>query len=366
MTYKWPSQNDKLTSNKCCRKKNHTIVVLLARTSHYVLSNAGLDVRKERKLGRRLRETQLTDLYFFLQLLVAVSPGPRIDYFNFELKIWKPLGMSGERKEPKGISHYCAETVGNSLYVAGGRPHYPDTDFISCYDLKRKVWKKHPYSVGAISNMCTVGDYMYTFGSDCEKSPQRYSLAEDQWQSFAANVKGTEGMYVYNSGATVLHSNVFVLYGKKCYKRGWFVQNASLHCFDPAKNAWEEKASTCHPHFGSNLLIVNNKLYVAGGMVDIIPSGLLCGNPAPVEVYDEENNKWSVVDQKHIPENKLGAVELDGRVYFIINKFPIDSGIRIPPGEVYPVSLHKWEKLGNISETAALCYAPIKKEVKTG
>ena len=81
----------------------------------------------------------------------------------------------------------------------------------------------------------------------------------------------------------------------------------------------------------------------------------------------KENNKWSVVDQKHIPENNLGAVEVDGRVYFIINKFPIDSGIRIPPGEVYPVSLHKWEKLGNISWTAALCYAPIKKKsLKTG
>ena len=111
---------------------------------------------------------------------------------------------------------------------------------------------------------------------------------------------------------------------------------------------------------------MNGKLYVAGGKVYPNSDGSVYGNPAPVELYDEENNKWSVVDQKHIPENNLGAVEVDGRVYFIINKFPIDSGIRIPPGEVYPVSLHKWEKLGNISATAALCYAPIKKELKTG
>ena len=169
-------------------------------------------------------------------------------------------------------------------------------------------------------------------------------------------------MYFHNSGATALHSDVFVLYGKGFYQKGYYhVRNASLHCFDHVRNVWEEKASTCHPHFGSSLFVVNGKLYVAGGKVDGDSNGSPYGNPAPVEVYDEENNKWSVVDQKHIPENNLGAVEVDGRVYFIINKFPIDSGIRIPPREVYPVSLHKWEKLGNISGTAALCYAPIKK-----
>ena len=203
---------------------------------------------------------------------------------------------------------------------------------------------------------------MYTFGFDCRKPPKRYSLAEGQWQSFT-NVKGTAQMNFYNSGATALSSDVFVLYGAKTINENGHrcMRNASLHYFDHVRNVWKEKASTCYPHFGSSLFVVNGKLYVAGGKVGAYCDGALYGNPAPVELYDEENNKWSVVDQKHIPENKLGAVEVDGRVYFIINKFPIDSGIRIPPGEVYPVSLHKWEKLGNISATTALCYAPIEK-----
>ena len=181
--------------------------------------------------------------------------------------------------------------------------------------------------------MCTVGDYLYTFGFNCQKPPQRYSLAEGQWQSFA-NVKGTGGMYFYNSGATALHSDVFVLYGKRVINEhgNWYVRNASLHCFDHVRNVWKEKATTCHPHFGSNLFVVNGKLYVAGGKDHVNSEGSPYGDPAPVEVYDEENNKWSVVDQKHIPENNLGAVEVDGRVYFMINKFPVDSGIRIPPG----------------------------------
>ena len=100
--------------------------------------------------------------------------------------------MSGEEGRPAGISHYCAETVGNILYVAGGRPNNTNTDFISCYGLERNVWKTHPHSVGVISSMCTVGDYMYTFGFDCQKPPQRYSLAEGQMAEFYKR-QGYEG-----------------------------------------------------------------------------------------------------------------------------------------------------------------------------
>ena len=184
---------------------------------------------------------------------------------------------------------------------------------------------------------------MYAFHSDCTKIPRRYSFSERQWQSIA-QVTVPRGVTFFDSGMAVLHSNVFVLYGKGFYNasRMWAVQNAVLLCFDTAKNMWEEKASTCHPHFGSSLFVVNDRLYVAGGAVKNNSAGfLLEGYRAPVEVYDQDNNKWSIVDQKHIPQNALGAVEIEGRVYFIIKKFPVDSGIRIPPGEAYPVSLTK-------------------------
>ena len=79
-------------------------------------------------------------------------------------------------------------------------------------------------------------------------------------------------------------------------------------------------------------------------------------------MYDKRKNTWSVVVQKHIPQNSLGAVEIEGRVYFIINKFPIDSGIRIPPEEIYDVHLDEWENLAQVSDKAVLCYLPVKRE----
>ena len=152
------------------------------------------------------------------------------------------------------------------------------------------------------------------------------------------------------------------MYLVDCHPLGGGYCNALLHCFDPVTNLWKQKASSCNPHFGSTLFVVNDRLYVGGGYNCINSNNMPRGNPAPVEVYDEENNKWSVVDQKHIPENKLGAVEIEGRVYFIINNFPIDSGIRIPPEEVYPVYLGDWKNLGNVANNAVLCYVPLKRD----
>ena len=81
-----------------------------------------------------------------------------------------------------------------------------------------------------------------------------------------------------------------------------------------------------------------------------------------MEVYDEGTNTSSIVYQKHIPPNDLGAVEIEGRVYFIINKFPVDSGIRIPPEEMYQVDLSGWGDVAKVNREAVLCYLPVKSE----
>jgi len=134
----------------------------------------------------------------------------------------------------------------------------------------------------------------------------------------------------------------------------WLDKAAVLHCFNPKTNKWKQQSSTCRPHHDSCLFVVNNRLYVAGG------SGSSLYPSASVEVYDEENNIWSVVEQKHIPPNNLGAVEIERRVYFMVNKFPVDVGIRIPPGEVYQICLNDWKNLAQINKDAVLCYMPVK------
>ena len=281
-------------------------------------------------------------------------------YFDTEEKQWKQLSSLAPGTDVSNC--YCAETVGRQLFVAGSILGVGYSTY--CYDIETNKWQRHEDALPCglqISSLCTVGDYMYAVPSDYSMIPQRYSFPKRQWQSFAKFSLSYCYSYYHNNGATVLHSKLYVLSGvsKKDPFTGCYY-NALLHCFDPATNLWEQKASSCNPHFGSTLFVVNGRLYVAGGYQS--SNGKPCGNPAPVEVYDEENNKWSVVEQKRIPQNNLGAVEIEGRVYFIINNFPIDSGIRIPPEEVYPVYVGDWKNLGNVANNATLCYVPLKRD----
>ena len=289
------------------------------------------------------------------QALIAVQPQAHMKYFNVEDKTWKLLASTITPIEANQC--YCAVSVGSRLFVAGC-----DRDYcIFQYDTERNVWETLSNSRGLVNNLCVIqDDHMYAMSDNLNSNqvPQRYSFAKRQWQSIAP--VGTRGYGYYASkNGVIVHSKVFVLCQNRYVQYGY--QPAVLNCFDPVKNEWEVKATTCHPHFGSSLIVVNNTLYVAGGR-DSISQNIPSGGPAPVEIYNTESNTWSVVEQKHIPSNNLGAVEIEGRVYFIINNFPVDSGIRISPGELYPVPLGEWENLAKIDKTAVLCYFPVKRE----
>ena len=290
-----------------------------------------------------------------------------VHYFDAEAKMWKPM-PSVVRIDKVIYSCFSVEIVGNYLYLAARDEE--SGHCVYCYHIVNNTWETLPpfqnVSHG-IDCLCSVDDYIYAISES--SPPQRYSLTCNSWQSSGANLR-ILNRNSYNDklttvSAVVWKSKINVIHG---YQRDesddddWVAKPALVHCFDPAKNEWEQKASTCKPHFGSSLFVVNSRLYVAGGKTSCYDSVNLCGNPALVEVFNEKKNTWSVVKQKHIPPNNLGAVEIEGRVYFIINKFPIDSGIRIPPGEVYQVSLKEWENLTKISSKAVLCYLPVKRE----
>ncbi|XP_068740718.1 kelch-like protein 12 [Montipora capricornis] len=291
--------------------------------------------------------------------LVAILPQTQMECFDVESKSWKPLASHAQATKVRGC--YCAEVVGSQLFVAGcyGVFH--------CYDMEGNVWKEKKTGLHAKSYcraLCTVGDYIYLI--TLQHTPQRYCLSEDEWQQYSGNPSFSANHHKY-SGATVHRSKVYVLYGTRSgpVNGNWVMHSANLCSFDPVNNEWEAKSSTCQPHFESSLFVVNGKMYVAGGCSSFdYDLDRPRGDPAPVEVYDEQKNTWSIVEQKRIPSNNLNAVEIEGRVYFIINKFPFDSGIRIPPsGQVYPVCLDAWKKLANIHNSAALCHLPMKKGI---
>ena len=296
-------------------------------------------------------------------------------YFDTGMKSWKPFPSMARLVDATECT--CAEVVGNYLFVA--------TEKEGCsiifrrYHTADNVWETLPPLVSSSYSseplcLCSVNEHVYAFrGSDLA---QRYSLPQNDWQggfelpSLTLKKEGDRKRLVLAT-AVSMKSKIYVLrgyYKEKDY-RVCNEKPAVIHCFDPQKNEWKKRASTSYPHFESTLFVENDKLYVASGRVSVSVDfhggrAKAVGDLAPVEVYNEKSNSWHVVEQKHIPSNNLGAVELlGGKVYFIINKFPIDSGIRIPPNEAYTISLREWEHLATIGKAAVLCYLSVKKEM---
>ena len=285
---------------------------------------------------------------------VAIYSQTQTQYFEVETKNSKPLPFTAHVFEGTQ-AYYSAIHVGNCLYLAAHNESYQYV--IYRYDLFNTSLKTLPpfQSNHQTNFLCAIDDYIYAISES--NVPQRYSLANSNWQK-GAKFPSTYAVRLSNVAVVVFKCKIHVIHGCETQEWRavetltvhWVHKPAAMHCFDPAKNEWEKKASTCHPHFGSSLLIGNNRLCVAGGNFSCDNSGKLKGDPAPVEVYKEENDTWSVLEQTHIPPNNLCAVEIEERVYFIINKFPIDSGIRIPPEEMYHIHLDEWENLAQVSE----------------
>ena len=282
------------------------------------------------------------------------------------------------QKLAKAGECYCVERIGNYLYVAA---KINSDHVICCYDIVRDIWSTLPPIPGLsqiqIGSLCHLEDHLYVIYKS--STPYRYNIATNHWESDASLKTGCElGQKTFcNKAAAVYKSCLYVLYGQGNIRQvdylfgSTFYCDASLsvlYCFDPKKNVWEKKASTKTPHYGSSLLVVNNNLYVAGGHCSLQSSSseryghLPAGDPGAVEVYNDQENEWSVVKQALIPPNNLGAVEIYGRLFFIINSFPVDSGVILPPGEAYPAILDEWKNLRNIGENAVLCFVTIKKE----
>ena len=281
-----------------------------------------------------------------------------MQFFDVQTKTWKSLPSMAKLSEATAC--FCSEYVGNYMYVAAKR----ENDFVNYrYHTVKNVWEILPSFAGLtnqISCFCSVDDHLYAIYQS--QTPYRYHIPTNMWQCVAkSSVQSNMPQSSFcNQAAVVYRSCVYVVHGQEVRSTNfWEPMAADVFCFDPQRNVWEQKASTSTSHFGSSLLVVNDKLYVAGGKCSInIFNCEPCGRADSVEVYDERNNTWSVVDQPHIPPNNLGAIEVEGSVYFIINH-------RIPLGELYPVCLDEWENLGKMAKNAVLCHLPVNRKTLT-
>ena len=108
------------------------------------------------------------NLVILFQVLVAVSPQARIQYFDVEAKAWKLLPIGSPLIDATHC--YCALSVGNNLFVAA-------KDSIGyClyrYDPEANVWERLPNPCGETKSLCLLEEYLYAIPANFNRSTYR-------------------------------------------------------------------------------------------------------------------------------------------------------------------------------------------------
>nr|XP_039266737.1 uncharacterized protein LOC120342113 [Styela clava]XP_039266738.1 uncharacterized protein LOC120342113 [Styela clava] len=143
---------------------------------------------------------------------------------------------------------------------------------------------------------CTAssGNYIYAMGGKTRKG-KRFDGIEKKWSDIAKMPKNQEFCVLW----LCLHDMVFLAGG---VFNDWFgLSNTSLdivQCYNQKSDCWSKISNMCHPCMSPSLCVVNNRLYVAGERKDECLS---------IELYDEKNNQWEVVQELETTKQYFSA-----------------------------------------------------------
>lgn len=113
-----------------------------------------------------------------------------------------------------------------------------------------------------------------------------------------------------NVGVTSLNALIYVIGGED----DSLLLFDTTDCYDPALNVWTEVAHLNAPRVGFGACVVDNCIYVVGGLIGLWGGTEVAGT---IEKYDPLENQWSVAGSMKTKRFHLGVTQLDGLIYAI-------------------------------------------------
>jgi N-acetylneuraminic acid mutarotase len=218
--------------------------------------------------------------------------------YNVETNSWFAIGPTVHASDLNG-----AGKIGNKLYITGGS----------------------------------------TFGEDESNFPHirnrtlAYNVNSQTLQRKADMPMAGEG------GVTgVIHNQLYVLLGLcstqeadpgHCDTGGISRPTRAFFRYDPASNSWITRRSAPHFHSNGAAAVINDKLYVVGGM-----NGL--NRLADLDVYDPATNQWQTRAPIPAPGDQLYGTAMLNRFYVI--SWSIGSGSVIIKFYSYDPATNQW------------------------
>jgi uncharacterized protein (TIGR03437 family) len=256
----------------------------------------------------------------------------------------------GQRWEAKALLPLLAQgqytADGSNFYVIGQvRFGTPPEFSVQRYDPGADAWTSEgltppPVSFYEGEAVAVNGKLYIPGGIDYNLEASRQHLAYDTVANTWTNLTDVPVYAFLHSLAVDEQSGVYYhIGGFASQDGGFFTPSAEVRRYDPNTGAWTDLPPMNHDHYYHRSVIIEGKLYVAGGYSD-------SGDPLVGEVYDFETGQWSPIAPLHaIRYQPANAVVRDaaGNPYWL---FIGDRSTQVAlDAEAYDVRNNRWIRL---------------------
>lgn len=232
-----------------------------------------------------------------------------------------------------------------------------DTAILLDIDSKPDVRNQIGRSVSTDKN---IGAGLQTAETPLVSDTQRNSLgpAPLQWTRKADMPTARTGF-----ATSVVNGKVFVIGGNIQLKRGEFgvLSASTVEMYDPETDTWEQKANMPTARSGVSVSVVDGKIYAIGGTnlkTIQVPRGYSSESEelATVEMYDPVTDTWTQKADMPIPKKTMTCV-VNGKIYAIGGWLTTNEKPHLETVEVYDPATDTWTTAESMN--CARCSAAI-------
>ncbi len=156
---------------------------------------------------------------------------------------------------------------------------------------------------------------------------ESYDVATDSWHARAPYPAP-----VHHAAAAVVAGRLYVVGGYTGGRVGW-ARSASLHEYDPAREAWIARASMPTARGALAAVAVGGRLHVLGGDAE--------GVTGAHEVYDPRTDRWTPAATMPTARDHLAAVTVGTRVWALGGRTSF-FGTQYANVEIYDPATDSW------------------------
>ncbi|CAF3405113.1 unnamed protein product [Rotaria socialis] len=312
--------NEKFEKNTACQ------MLILEAMRYHLAPEKRLAMKSIRT---KPRKATLGALYCFGGIDTARNP-QTIEKYDFLNDCWYIDSHWNSRR-----SQFACIRSDRKLYVCGGQDGIKVLNTTEIYDFQAKNWTVGPSMLTNRYGLSigSIGGLLYTIGGHDGRvilnTVERFDPTTSEW-AYVASMINTR----FTLGVAVLENRIYAVGGEDNSRS---LREAEF--FEPHTNRWSQCASMIKCRASVAVISCNEFLYAIGGYeFSTINKNVTRYNDG--ERYDPRCNQWTLITSYSRPKGGLGIVVVDNKLY-IAGGFDGKSSNEM---EKYDTETNQWEK----------------------